>query len=148
MRCDWNDDPVCAKGFFTGDDCSEPIPPDQRESVEITILFCSTSCTQSTPQQIKTAIANKAYIPPEFLTIEIKSFSADDCCTKYLVTVADEKATPSIDVNDAKSAITTALAEDPSYKIEGPSTSAASCENSSTTAIMFGLLFCFAIFFV
>jgi hypothetical protein len=142
-RCNWNDDPVCAKGFYTGDDCSTPVPPENRVTAEFTVTVCTNpTCIQFTDQQVKTALANKGQVPPEHITVETVSSDADKCCTTYAVTVADEKDNPEIDVDEAKNQIVDALKNDPSYKVQddqGANAAVAHTLTASVVAVALGV---------
>ncbi len=86
-RCDRNDKPVCAPGFWRGPDCSEEVPANERLEISIEITVTRLALSES---DIKTFISNKLGIDPVFITVTKNGDT-------FTVIISDDATNPSLD---------------------------------------------------
>jgi hypothetical protein len=84
-RCDSEDRPVCAPGYFRGENCTEVVPESDRVEIRIEITV---EGIQLTEEDIKFFIAKKLGIDAMYIAVDR---SAD---STFVITVSWDKTSP------------------------------------------------------
>jgi hypothetical protein len=92
-RCDGFDRPVCAPGFFRGENCSEVVP--EKDRFELTIEITVKGITL-TPEDIKFFIANKLGLDPMYVTVDLIGDNT------FVITVSWDRTNPPKGVDEAE----------------------------------------------
>ncbi len=107
-RCDSFDRPVCAPGWYRGDNCSEPVPESERVSIQVEITVNGLSLTA---EDIKFFIANKLNIDAMYIGVDMTANNT------FVITISWAVDAPPAGMDQAaiEQAVSQAIATNPNF---------------------------------
>lgn len=91
-RCDSDDRPVCAPGYYRGENCTEVVPESDRVEIRIEITITGITLTAD---DIKFFIANKLNIDAMYITVEKTGDST------FVITISWDKTSAPEDLDES-----------------------------------------------
>ncbi len=129
-RCNSDDVPVCAPGYFRGENCTEVVPESDRFEIRIEITITGITLSED---DIKFFIANTLNIDAMYITVDKTGDST------FVITVSWDKTNPPQDLDETaiESQIDSVIAANPNFtKATNPSSDAIKLTASVALAVV------------